>query len=221
MDTIIGAVKNACAGPFGAFYEAWIERERVAAVVGRLLWGITTAPMYESMRDALAGAPAGATIVDVPCGGGVAFRALGTKQPARYLAVDIDDAMLSRAGRRARRLGLDQVALIKADMRSLPLDDGSCDLCLSYSGLHMIPDPEAALAEMARCLRSGGRIVGSTFLSGGTRRKRLLFAMGEWTGHPAPHGAAADLERRLRDAGFTEVDIRGDNAFVLFAGRKS
>ena len=212
--------KNACAGPFGAFYEAWIERERVSRVVGRLLWGIKTAPMYESMREALAGVPDGVTIVDVPCGGGVAFRALGINQRVRYLAMDLDETMLSRARRRAERLGLDRVEVLHADMRHLPLDDGAADLCLSYSGLHMIPDPDVALAEMARCLRPGGRIAGTTFLAGGARRKRLLFAMGERTGHAAPPGDATDLERWLGEAGFGEIDISGDNAFVLFAGRK-
>jgi SAM-dependent methyltransferase len=215
------AVKNACAGPFGAFYEAWIERERVAGVVGRLLWGITTAPMFASMREALARVPDAATIIDVPCGGGVALRALGTNQRARYVAVDLDETMLNRAKRRAKNLGLDQVELVKADMRHLPFDDGMADLCFSYSGLHMIPDPDAALTEMARCLRPGGEIVGTTFLAGGRRRKQLLFAMGERTGHASPHGNAAELERWLGDAGFTEIDISGDNAFVLFAGRKS
>jgi SAM-dependent methyltransferase len=214
-------VKNACAGPFGAFYEAWIERERVARVVGRLLWGIRTEPMFASMRESLARVPDGATVIDVPCGGGVAFRALGTNQRVRYLAVDLDRSMLDRAGRRAKRLGLDQVELVNADMHSLPFDDGSADLCLSYSGLHMIADPDVALAEMARCLRPGGRIVGTTFLAGGSRRKRLVFALGERTGHAAPHGGATDLERWLGQAGFDEIEISGDEAFALFAGRKT
>src|SRR5918912_1164760 len=133
------AAKNACAGPFGAFYEAWIERERVARIVGRLLWGITTAPMFASMREALSRVPVGATIIDVPCGGGVAFRALGTDQRVRYIAVDVDQSTHNSASRRAKELGLEQVELVNADMRLLPLADGSADLCLTYSGLHMIP----------------------------------------------------------------------------------
>ena len=154
----MAGVKNACAGPFGAFYDAWIERERVSAVVGRLLWGIDTGPMYKSMREALAEVPDGATVLDVPCGGGVAFRALGREQRVRYLAMDLDQAMLARARRRADRLGLEQIELGSADMRHLPLPDRAADLCLTYSGLHMISDPEVAIAEMARCLRPGGTL---------------------------------------------------------------
>src|ERR1700757_1532735 len=99
-------LKNACAGPFGAFYDAWIERERVAARVGRLLWGIDVGPLYASMREALRQGPEGATVIDVPCGGGVAFRGLRPDQPLRYLAIDLDQAMLDRARRRAEQLGL-------------------------------------------------------------------------------------------------------------------
>jgi SAM-dependent methyltransferase len=220
VQTMAGA-KNACAGPFGAFYDAWIERERVAAVVGRVLWGIDTGPMYKSMREALAELPDDATILDVPCGGGVAFRALRPEQRVRYLAADIDEAMLARARRRADRLGLGQVEVLSADMRQLPFDDGVADLGLTYSGLHMIPDPELAIAEMARCIRSGGRIVGTTFLAGGSRRKRLLFAAGARTGHAAPDVTQAELTRWLADAGFTDTRLTGANAFLLFSARKT
>ncbi|MFL5823246.1 MAG: class I SAM-dependent methyltransferase, partial [Solirubrobacteraceae bacterium] len=99
----MAAVKNACAGPLGAFYDWWIERERVARIVGRAMWGIETAPMYASMREALAEVPDGAMVIDVPCGGGVAFRALRPDQNIRYLAVDLDDEMLARARRRSDR----------------------------------------------------------------------------------------------------------------------
>jgi SAM-dependent methyltransferase len=216
----VAADKNACAGPFGAFCEAWIERERVAAIVGRLLWCIETAPMYASMREALASVPDGAKVIDVPSGGGVAFRALQPGQRIRYLAVDLDPTMLSRARRKAQTLGLHQIEALTADMRHLPFDDGLADACLTYSGLHMIPDPEAALIEMARCLRPGGHIIGMTFLAGGTRRKRLLFSMGARTGHHSPNGTGADLKRWLNDAGFTELEVSDHNSFALFTGRK-
>jgi ubiquinone/menaquinone biosynthesis C-methylase UbiE len=49
------------------------------------------------------------------------------------------------------------VQLIEDDMYRLEVPDGTADLCLSYGGLHCVARPEDALAEMARCLRPGGR----------------------------------------------------------------
>jgi ubiquinone/menaquinone biosynthesis C-methylase UbiE len=214
------SARNACAGPFGAVYDQWIEREHLARVIGAVIWGIDTRPMFTSMREELAAVPSGATVLDAPCGGGVAFRALDPHQTLRYLAVDLDHAMLDRARRRAARHRLDQVEFIRADMRDLPFDDAAVDLCLTYSGLHMIPDPDRALAELARCLRPGGRLAGSTFLADGGLRQRAIFGLGYVTGHVAPTGTARDLERWLSATGLTGVEIAPRRGLVLFAASK-
>lgn len=214
-------VQNACAGPFGAVYDSWIERERVARVVGWTVWGMDTRPVFAGMRRAIGDAPAGATIIDVPCGGGVAFRAIRPFQRVRYFAVDLDKEMLTRARRRAAELGRDQVEIVLGDMRGLPFEDGFADLCLSFSGLHMIPDPDRAIAEFGRCVRSGGELWGTAFLADGGRRQRLVFGLGRLTGHVAPSGTAEDLERWLGDAGFSEIEINPRRGFVVFRGRKS
>ena len=207
--------RNACAGPFGAVYDRWIERERVARVVGGVIWGIDPRPMFASMRKELAAVRVGTTVLDVPCGGGVAFRALDPDKSLRYLAVDLDDAMLDRARRRARGHHLDQVEFVRADMRDLPFDDATVDLCLTYSGLHMIPDPDRAVVELARCVRPGGRLAGSTFLADGSLRQRAIFGAGYVTGHVAPTGTAADLERWLSTVGLIGVEIAPRRGLVL------
>ena len=99
--------------------------------------------------EPIARVPAGATIADVPCGGGVALRALSPEQDFRYLAVDLSPKMLMRAERRAQARSL-QIELLEADMTDLPLADEEVDLFLSYSGLHMVPNPGEAVAEIAR-----------------------------------------------------------------------
>jgi SAM-dependent methyltransferase len=104
---------NVCAGPFGAFYDFYIERPRLTQAIGRVAWGIDSSVLYESMEPIRRAAP-GATIVDVPCGGGVAFRALRPDQGVRYIAADLSPEMLARAERRARRRGLAQVEFVIA-----------------------------------------------------------------------------------------------------------
>jgi SAM-dependent methyltransferase len=160
--TAVPEPKNLCGGSFGAVYDFYIEREPLARLVGRTVWGIDVSAMYASMA-AIGRLADGATVLDVPCGGGVAFRALRADQRVRYIAVDLSQEMLVRAQRRARTRSLDQVETVKADMCALPFPDAIADLCLSYSGLHAVPEPEAAVAELARCLKPGGELVGSMF----------------------------------------------------------
>lgn len=212
------SVPNSCAGPFGAFYDFYIGRPRLVSIIGRAVWGIDTSVLYESMAS-ISQTPDGATIADVPCGGGVALRALRPEQEIRYLAMDLSPKMLKRAGRRARKRSLEQVELRVADMTELPLADGEVDLFLSYSGLHMVPNPERVIAEIARCLKPGGRLIGTTFLADGPRRARAIFAAGSRRGHPLPPNRA-DLRVWLETSGFVDPTIGPQRGFATFGGRK-
>jgi ubiquinone/menaquinone biosynthesis C-methylase UbiE len=206
------------ASPFGAVYDFYIRRERLARLIARLAWHSDIRPFYASMATVSA-MPEGSTIVDAPCGSGVALRALRRGQRVRYLGYDLSPEMLRRARDRTRKLQLDQVELVEADMEALPLDQGSVDLLLSYFGLHCLPDPAAAVTEMARCLRPGGRLVGSSIVQGTRPLDRLRVRPG--AGAYGPVGTAADLREWLEDAGFGEVtlDLRG--VFAYFGALRS
>jgi SAM-dependent methyltransferase len=214
----VSTTPNICAGPFGAFYDYYIERPWLMRSIGRAVWGIDASVLYASM-EFIARVPAGATIIDVPCGGGVAFRALQPGQDVLYLAGDLCEKMLARARRRAIARSLDQVDLLTADMTALPFADRQADLFVSYSGLHMVSDPERAVNEIARCLKPGGRLVGTTFLADVSRRARALFAIGSLRGHPLPP-QREDLRRWLTAAGMVDVAIGPQRGFVAFGGRR-
>ncbi len=80
---------NVCAGPFGAVYDYYIERPRLARLVLGLMWGVDPRPFYRSI-EAVGEMPEGATILDVPCGGGIALRGLRPGQRASWIGVDVD-----------------------------------------------------------------------------------------------------------------------------------
>jgi ubiquinone/menaquinone biosynthesis C-methylase UbiE len=204
--------RNVCAGPFGAIYDFYIERPRLARLVLGAMWGVDPRPFYRSLT-AVAELPDGATVLDVPCGGGVALRGLRPGQDVRWVGVDIEPAMLDRARRRAARHPSADVRLIEGDMYRLPLEDATADLCLSYGGLHCLARPQAALAEMARCLRPGGRLLGSTFLAQGSRRQRLLLRNDDF----GSTGSAEDLREWLHAAGLTDVLIDREDGLSVFS----
>jgi ubiquinone/menaquinone biosynthesis C-methylase UbiE len=207
--------RNVCSGPFGAIYDVYIERPWLARLVLGAMWGVDARPFYRSLRH-VAGLPDGATVLDVPCGGGVALRGLRPGQRVRWLAVDIELAMLDRAKRRAALHPDADVQLIEGDMYRLDLPDATADLCLSYGGLHCIARPQDALAEMVRCLRPGGRLLGSTFLAHGSRRQRLLLRNEDF-GHT---GSADDLRDWLSIAGFTDVSLDREAGLVVFSATR-
>jgi SAM-dependent methyltransferase len=207
-----------CAGPFGAVYDLYIERDWLMRLIGRVVWGIDASVLYTSM-EAISRAGNGARIIDVPCGGGVALRALRPDQDVRYIAMDASEKMLERAERRAKRRSLGQVEFAVADMRALPLADGEADLVVCYSGLHMLEHPEPAVKELARCLKPGGELVGTTFLAEGSRRQQALFELERRRGNPAPP-RREDLLDWLQKSGIAEAVIQPERGFGVFRGRK-
>ncbi len=101
--------------------------------------------------------PAGGVALDVGSGPGnvTASLARAAGPDGVALGVDISEAMLERA---VRNEAGPQVGFIKADAQRLPLRDDTVDAVVSTAMLQLAPNPTAALAEMARVLRPGGRL---------------------------------------------------------------
>jgi SAM-dependent methyltransferase len=207
------------ASPFGVAYSAYMERPWLSRPLARAVWGGDTKPYYESMA-AVAEVPDGGTIVDCPCGAGPALRTLRPDAKVRYVAADLSPSMLRRARKRARTRGLEDVELLEADATDLPLEEDSADLFLSYWGLHCFDDPPAALAEAARVLAPGGRLVGSTFVRGtDTLRQRLLVRPG--AGDFGRIGTQAEVESWLATAGFGLLGVRRSGPMLYLDARAS
>ncbi len=95
-------------------------------------------------------------VADLACGAGDLTVRLAPRV-ARVVAVDASREMLAAAKRRTK--GLANVELHRADLAALPLPDASCDAALVILALTHVAEPSAALAEMARILKPGGRAV--------------------------------------------------------------
>jgi len=105
--------------------------------------------------DLAAPAP-GATVADVGCGNGAYLAELARRGFAgRVLGLDLSPGMLAAA--RERSPGF--AGLIAADATALPLPDGVADLTLAMHMLYHVPDPSAAVRELRRVTRPGGRVV--------------------------------------------------------------
>jgi len=76
----------------------------------------------------------------------------------RLTGVDLSAAMLAVAAKRAADLGA-EASLREADAERLPFPDACFDTVVCTLGLCSIPDDRAAIAEMHRVLRPGGRLL--------------------------------------------------------------
>jgi SAM-dependent methyltransferase len=200
-------------GAIGRAYSWYMDRPRMARVIGAIVWGADTRPFYRRL-GAVREVPDGAVVVDAPCGSGIALKGLDPAQNVRYLALDLSGAMLERARRRAAALGLSQVEFVQGDVEQIPAGNRSVDLFLSWWGLHCVPDPGAAVREAARCLKPGGRLVGGMICKGDGLRQRLIVRPG--TGLFGPTGTPDDLAAWMERAGLTREGLEVSGPFAYF-----
>jgi arsenite methyltransferase len=164
------------------------------------------------VRAALAAAP-GDRVLDVGCGPGFYCAELlaDVGRGGCVVGIDASEAMLALARRRCD--GAEHVELIEADATSLPVAGASVDRAACVQVLEYLAEPAAALAEMHRALRPGGRVLVwdidwatvSLHSAEPARMERVMRAFDEHLAHPS---LPRTLARRLRAAGFTDVRMQ-------------
>jgi ubiquinone/menaquinone biosynthesis C-methylase UbiE len=98
-------------------------------------------------------------ILDVGCGPGTITVGLAAAVPAgRVVGVDRSTDVLDEARAEATRLGCQNVAFEVGDVHRLPWADGGFDVVHAHQVLQHLADPVAALVEMRRVCRPGGRL---------------------------------------------------------------
>ncbi len=122
---------------------------------GRRMWD---SDVNRAVLDAADPAP-GETLVDIGAGFGPAV-VRAAKRGVHAIAVDPTPSMrrvlnLRRLVGRAR----DEIEVLDGAAESLPLADSSVDAVITVNTMHHWSDPSAAVAEIARVTRPGGRVV--------------------------------------------------------------
>jgi ubiquinone/menaquinone biosynthesis C-methylase UbiE len=97
-------------------------------------------------------------VLDIAAGTGHVARALAPAVRA-VVALDATVAMLDEGRAAADAAGLRNLVFQRGDAAALPFLDGSFDLVVTRFAVHHFVDPAGPVAEMARCVRPGGRVV--------------------------------------------------------------
>ena len=95
----------------------------------------------------------GARVLVICCGSGMDAEYL-VRGGAKVTATDISNGCLARAAERMRRFDL-AFDLKQTDAENLPFDDRAYDYAFVHDGLHHLPNPDAAISEMARVSKAG------------------------------------------------------------------
>lgn len=167
----------------------------------------------------------GSTLLDVATGRGAvlfpAARRVGPK--GRVVGIDISPEMVRATATEALNEGLSNIDVCCMDAEALEFPDDSFDWVLSAFSLWFFSKPDRALAEFLRVLKPGGRL-GITTWETNTQYPRGFVKMIQRYLPPQPDRAQAaarfdtpsELESAIEAAGFDAVDVRLEEAVLLF-----
>ena len=138
------------------------------------------------------------TVGDLGCGTGQVSAALAPFVE-RVIAVDASAAMLQAAKKRLS--AFDNIELRRGELEALPIDDARLDAATLMLVLHHVPEPERALADIARVLKPRGRAIVVDMLP--HDRDSYRQQMGHvWLGFSEAH-----VRQLFEDAGFEEIRV--------------
>ncbi len=169
------------------------------SVAGRLGKDYVPGKSWKSLAEALLRLLPPLVVADLGAGEGASALLLA-QRAKKVIAVDSSARMIEVGREQALRHGVKNIDYRLGDMEEIPIGDGEVDLVFFSQSLHHALHPERALAEAARILVPGGRIVILDLVRHRFEEARELYA-DEWLGF-----SESDLESMLQNAGFINVE---------------
>ena len=169
------------------------------SVAGRLGRDYVPGKSWKGLAEALLRLMPPLIVADLGAGEGASALLLA-QRAKKVIAVDSSARMIEVGREQALRHGVKNVDYRLGDMEEIPIGDSEVDLVFFSQSLHHALHPERALAEAARILVAGGRIVILDLVRHRFEEARELYA-DEWLGF-----GEAELESMLQSAGFVNVE---------------
>jgi SAM-dependent methyltransferase len=147
----------------------------------------------------------------VDCGSGAGADALIAARLAGptggVIGVDMTPEMLATARANAVEAGFTNVEFREGLLEALPVETGWADVVISNGVLNLVPDKAAALAEMHRVLRPGGRLLAADIVLERAVSATAKQDVSLWTGCIAGGLLADELLALIAAAGFVDVEL--------------
>jgi ubiquinone/menaquinone biosynthesis C-methylase UbiE len=179
-------------GPDRAFFDLW-SRFYDDPLVQRL----TYRPEHDAILREL-GRTRPERVLDVGCGTGILSARIAREfEGTHVVGCDFSSGMLRRAARSRR--GPDWV---RGNALQLPFGDATWDVVVSTEAFHWFPDQEAALAELFRVLKPGGKLLVSLINPPLEWMSQITRTGSRMVGQPLFWPTRARMRRQTRAAGF-------------------
>ena len=175
----------------------------------RAAYRFATGPDAPQMAFDAVGEAAPRRVLEVGCGPGELAARIQGELGADVVAVDISPRMVELARDRG-------VEARVGDVLALPFAAGEFDCAVAAWMLYHVPDPDRALAELARVLGAGGRLVAVTNAPDHLRELRALLGLPtDRAAHPFSGANGEELLRRH----FDRVEVRDAAGTIRFPNR--
>jgi arsenite methyltransferase len=188
----------------------------------RLYSGQELTDLPESVTDMVMGCgnPAaiaelkpGEVVLDLGSGGGIdCFLAARQVTPqGRVIGLDMTPEMVKLARQNAKKVGATNVEFRYGEMEDMPLPDESVDVIISNCVINLSPDKDKVFSEAYRVLRPGGRLAISDIVTYGSLPEVVRNNLEAWAGCVAGALDETAYLDKMRQAGFTEVEVTARN----------
>jgi len=194
---------------FDGWYADRVARPAVDEIMNRHMGfppdtraGVVIAEAIPELADELRLTP-GDVLLDLACGRGAYGLLIAKKAGASLIGVDFSAQALSEAAEQAARICPSNASFRVGELTATGLPDASVEAALCTDAFQFPDEPAIAYSEIRRVLKPGGRVVLTGWEPADSDDERL-----------SPRLRRADLGAGLRQAGFTDVEVRERPAWL-------
>jgi SAM-dependent methyltransferase len=139
----------------------------------------------------------GSTLLDLACGRGGYGLLVAKRAGTPLIGVDFSAQALAEAREQAARMGVSNASFRTGELTATGLPDASVEAVLCTDAIQFPDEPAVAYDEIRRVLKPGGRVALTCWEPVDRADERL-----------SPRIRRADLPAGLRQAGFTDIEVR-------------
>jgi SAM-dependent methyltransferase len=189
------------------YFDGWYADQAAAPAVAEIMnrhmgfppgtrAGVIAAEAIPELAEELRLRP-GSTLLDLACGRAAYGLLIAKQAGALLIGVDFSAQALTEAGEQAARMGVINASFRVGELTATGLPDAGVEAVLCTDAIQFPDDPAVAYDEIRRVLRPGGRAVLTCWEPFDRADERL-----------SPRLRRANLAVGLRQAGFTDVEVR-------------